>query len=97
MASKILHGTVVTAAVGTLDLSALALISNLTECIAKVIHKANRSIMLATQLFSEELLTGKWHLCLSGDFVMISQNENGRQSPEKPPPGEEVGAQQHHL
>jgi acyl-CoA hydrolase len=71
--SKVLRGTVVTAAVSRLDFAAPAPAGHLIECTARVIHKGRRSVTLSTNLVAEALLSGERTPCLSGDFVMVSQ------------------------
>lgn len=75
MGSKVLHGTIVTAAVSKLDFAAPVPAGSLIECTADVIEQGNRSITIRTHLFGEELISGKRVLCLSGDFVMVKKND----------------------
>ncbi|MDZ7919463.1 acyl-CoA thioesterase [Rhodoferax sp.] len=73
MGSKVLRGTVVTAAVSRLDFAAPAPAGHLIECTAEVVHRGRRSVTLKTELVAEALLTGERTRCLSGDFVMVRQ------------------------
>ncbi|MDZ7892301.1 MAG: hotdog domain-containing protein [Rhodoferax sp.] len=73
MGSKVLRGTVVTAAVSRLDFAAPAPAGHLIECNAEVVHRGRRSVTLKTELVAEALLTGERTRCLSGDFVMVRQ------------------------
>jgi len=73
MGSKVLRGTVVTAAVSRLDFAAPAPAGHLIECTAEVVHRGRLSVTLKTELVAEALLTGERTHCLSGDFVMVSQ------------------------
>lgn len=71
--SKVLRGTVVTAAVSRLDFAAPAPAGHLIECTAQVVRKGHRSVTLSTTLVAEALLSGERTQCLSGDFVMVNQ------------------------
>lgn len=76
MGSKVLRGTVVTAAVSRLDFAAPAPAGHLIECTAEVMHRGRRSVTLKTELVAEALLTGDRTHCLSGEFVMVSQQSS---------------------
>lgn len=80
--SKVLRGTVVTAAVSRLDFAAPAPAGHLIECSAQVIHKGRRSVTLSTSLVAEALLSGERTPCLSGDFVMVSQSQSASEVPQ---------------
>jgi acyl-CoA hydrolase len=80
MGSKVLRGTVVTAAVSRLDFAAPAPAGHLIECTAEVVHRGRRSVTLKTELVAEALLTGERTHCLSGDFVMVSQQASAETS-----------------
>ena len=71
--SKALRGSVVTAAVNGLDFAAPAPQGQLVECVAQVARTGQRSTTVQTHLYSENLLSGERHLCLSGEFVMVRQ------------------------
>ena len=81
MGSKVLRGSVVTAAVSRLDFAAPAPAGHLVECRAQVIRQGRRSVTVDTRLIAEDLLSGQRTNCLSGEFVMVRQSE-----------GEETGA-----
>ena len=70
-ASKVLRGTVVTAAVGSMNFAAPAPAGQLVECNATVLRVGQRSVTILLELLAEDLLTGKRTLCLSGEFVMV--------------------------
>jgi len=74
MGSKVLRGSVVTAAVNGLDFSAPAPAGHLVQCDAYVVKLGKRSVTIQTELVSEDLLTGVQTKCLSGEFVMVTQN-----------------------
>jgi acyl-CoA hydrolase len=86
MGSKVLRGTVVTAAVSRLDFTAPAPAGHLIECTAEVVHRGRRSVTLKTELIAEALLTGERTQCLSGEFVMVSQQDSAPTSPISPAP-----------
>ncbi|EER62279.1 thioesterase superfamily protein [Acidovorax delafieldii 2AN] len=71
--SKVLRGSVVTAAVGRLDFAAPAPAGHLVECRAQVLHRGRRSVTVDTRLIAEDLLSGTRTQCLSGEFVMVRQ------------------------
>lgn len=73
MGSKVLRGSVVTAAVSRLDFAAPAPAGHLVECRAQVIHRGRRSVTVDTRLIAEDLLSGARTDCLSGEFVMVRQ------------------------
>lgn len=81
LGSKVLRGTVVTAAVSRLDFAAPAPAGHLIECTAQVLHRGRRSVTLKTELVAEALLSGERTLCLSGDFVMVTQAASAEASP----------------
>ena len=72
--SKVLRGSVVTAAVSRLDFSAPALAGYLVECRAQVLRRGQRSVTVDTRLIAEDLLSGARTECLSGEFVMVQQS-----------------------
>lgn len=71
--SKVLRGSVVTAAVSRLDFAAPAPAGHLVECRAQVIHRGRRSVTVDARLMAEDLLSGRRTDCLSGEFVMVRQ------------------------
>lgn len=73
MGSKVLRGSVVTAAVSRLDFAAPAPAGHLVECRAQVIHRGRRSVTVDARLIAEDLLSGRRTDCLSGEFVMVRQ------------------------
>ncbi|PUE09235.1 acyl-CoA thioesterase [Limnohabitans sp. T6-5] len=77
MGSKVLRGSVVTAAVSRLDFAAPAPAGHLVECRAQVLKRGRRSVTVDTQLVAEDLLSGERSLCLSGEFVMVRQADDG--------------------
>lgn len=77
MGSKVLRGSVVTAAVGQLNFAAPAPAGHLVECQAVVIRQGRRSVTVETRLLAEDLLSGTRTLCLSGEFVMVRQADDG--------------------
>lgn len=81
MGSKVLRGSVVTAAVGQLNFAAPAPAGHLVECQAAVINRGRRSVTVQTRLLAEDLLSGTRTLCLSGEFVMVRQADDGAPPP----------------
>lgn len=73
LGSRVLRGTVVTAAVSQLDFAAPAVAGQLVECRAHLLGRGRRSVRLATELWAEGLLDGRRTRCLTGEFVMVSQ------------------------
>lgn len=71
--SKVLRGSVVTAAVSRLDFAAPAPAGYLVECRAQVLRCGQRSVTVDTRLIAEDLLSGERTECLSGEFVMVRQ------------------------
>jgi acyl-CoA hydrolase len=71
--SKVLRGSVVTAAVSRLDFAAPAPAGYLVECRAQVLRRGQRSVTVDTRLIAEDLLSGERTTCLSGEFVMVRQ------------------------
>lgn len=77
MGSKALRGSVVTASVGQLNFAAPAPAGHLVECSATVLQRGRRSVTVATRLVAEDLLSGTRTDCLSGEFVMVRQADEG--------------------
>ena len=77
--SKALRGSVVTAAVGQLDFAAPAPGGHLVECRATVVKRGRRSVTVDTRLIAEDLLSGARTGCLSGEFVMVRQADEGEE------------------
>jgi len=75
LGSKALRGSVVTAAVSRLDFAAPAPAGHLVECRASVSSQGRRSVTVDTRLIAEDLLSGERTDCLSGEFVMVRQEE----------------------
>ena len=75
LGSKALRGSVVTAAVSRLDFAAPAPAGHLVECRASVTSQGRRSVTVDTRLVAEDLLSGARTDCLSGEFVMVRQEE----------------------
>lgn len=76
MGSKVLRGSVVTAAVSRLDFAAPAPAGHLVECRAQVLRRGRRSVTVDTCLVAEDLLSGVRTTCLSGEFVMVRQADD---------------------
>jgi acyl-CoA hydrolase len=76
MGSKVLRGTVVTAAVSRLDFTAPAPAGHLIECQSKVVRLGRRSVTIDTRLIAEDLISGERTDCLSGEFVMVRRNSD---------------------
>lgn len=75
LGSRVLRGSVVTAAVGELQFLAPAPAGQLVECHARVTRIGRRSATVHTRLVAEDLLSGARVDCLSGDFVMVRRDE----------------------
>lgn len=75
MGSRVLRGTVVTAAVGRLDFAAPVPAGQVAECRANVIRRGGRSAVIEAHLFAEDLLSGERIACLSGEFTMVRRAE----------------------
>ncbi len=75
--SKALRGSVVTASVGQLNFAAPAPAGHLVECSATVLQRGRRSVTVGTRLVAEDLLSGTRTDCLSGEFVMVRQADEG--------------------
>lgn len=73
MGSKVLRGSVVTAAVSRLDFAAPAPAGHLVECRAAVVRRGQRSATIDARLIAEDLVSGQRTTCLSGEFVMVRQ------------------------
>lgn len=81
MGSKVLRGSVVTAAVGQLNFAAPAPAGHLVECRAGVVRRGRRSVTVDTRLIAEDLLSGTRTDCLSGEFVMVRQAGEDEDAP----------------
>lgn len=75
LGSRVLRGSVVTAAVGELQFLAPAPAGQLVECHARVTRLGRRSATVHTRLVAEDLLSGARVDCLSGEFVMVRRDE----------------------
>ncbi|MFP8780134.1 acyl-CoA thioesterase [Hydrogenophaga sp. RWCD_12] len=75
MGSRVLRGTVVTAAVGRLDFAAPVPAGRVAECRARVTRRGGRSAVIGVCLFAEDLLNGERIACLSGEFTIVRRAE----------------------
>lgn len=75
MGSRVLRGTVVTAAVGRLDFAAPVPAGQVAECRASVTRRGGRSAVIDVSLFAEDPLSAERIACLSGEFTMVRRAE----------------------
>lgn len=85
--SRVLRGSVVTAAVGQLQFAAPAPAGHLIECRTRVAQRGRRSVTIGATLVAEDLLSGERTHCLSGEFVMVRVGEEPTPWVEEPAPG----------
>lgn len=83
--SKALRGSVVTASVGQLNFAAPAPAGHLVECSAAALQRGRRSVTVGTRLIAEDLLSSPRTDCLSGEFVMVRQADEGDGAAASPP------------
>jgi len=89
LGSRVLRGTVVTAAVGPLEFASPVPAGQVAECQANVTRIGGRSAVIDVRLFAEDLLSGKRTGCLSGEFTMVRRAETSANDPfaaVQPPP-----------
>ncbi len=72
LGSKILRGTLVTAAVGQLDFRAPVPAGCLVDALGTVARIGRRSVDIDAQLVSEDVLSGQRTCCLTGRFTMVA-------------------------
>jgi len=85
MGSKVLRGTVVTAAVSDLNFTAPAPAGHLIECQSRVIRVGKRSATIHTRLMAEDLISGVRMDCLAGEFVMVRRDADHPSAHLRPP------------
>jgi acyl-CoA hydrolase len=83
-ASRASRATVVTASVDRTDFHAPVRQGELAEVIGSVISRGRTSMVVQTELFSENLLTGERRLCTTSRFVMVAIDDAGRPKPLQP-------------
>lgn len=86
LGSKVLRGTVVTAAVSDLNFTAPAPTGHLLECQSRVLEVGRRSTTIHTHLIAEDLISGARRDCLAGEFVMV-RSEAEHHTPHPISPG----------
>jgi acyl-CoA hydrolase len=85
LGSKVLRGTVVTAAVSDLNFTAPAPAGHLLECQSRVLQVGRRSTTIHTRLIAEDLISGARRDCLAGEFVMVRSDADHRTMHPRPP------------
>lgn len=81
MGSRVLRGTVVTAAVGRLDFCAPVPAGHVVECQACIGRRGARSAVIDVHLVAEDLLSGQRTACLSGEFTMVRRDDGASSAP----------------
>jgi acyl-CoA hydrolase len=80
-ASRCSRTAVVTASLDKTDFREPVRHGELAEVVARVVEQRNTSMVVETQLFSENLLTGNRRLCSVSRFVMVAVDDRGRPTP----------------
>lgn len=77
-ASRYSRTSVVTASLDKTDFREPVRQGELVEVIGRVLSRGRTSMLVETELFSEDLLTGKRRLCTVSRFVMVAVDGEGR-------------------
>ncbi|HEY1429563.1 MAG TPA: acyl-CoA thioesterase [Candidatus Tumulicola sp.] len=77
-ASRLSRTAVVTASMDKTDFRQPVRHGELAEVLAKVVSRGRTSMVVTTELFSENLLTGERRLCTVSRFVMVAVDGSGR-------------------
>ncbi|MFN4340545.1 MAG: acyl-CoA thioesterase [Azonexus sp.] len=72
LGSKILRGSIVTAAVSQIDFRAPVPLGSLTEATGIVVRRGRRSVTIDAELMAEDILSGHRISCVRGQFVMVA-------------------------
>jgi acyl-CoA hydrolase len=80
-ASRFSRTAVVTASVDKTDFHEPVRLGELAEVVGRVIERRRSSMVVETELFSENLLTGVRRLCSVSRFVMVAVDDTGRPTP----------------
>ncbi len=76
-ASRYSRTAVVTASLDKTDFREPVRHGDLAEVVSRVVSRGRSSILVETELFSENLLTGERRLCSVGRFVMVAVDDAG--------------------
>jgi acyl-CoA hydrolase len=77
-ASRCARKSMVTACSEHIDFIAPVKSGDLVEVIGRIAKRGNKSLTVAVELFSEELLSGKRQLCAEGKFVLVAIDQNDK-------------------
>jgi acyl-CoA hydrolase len=77
-ASRFSRTAVVTASLDKTDFRYPVRQGDLAEVVASVISRGSSSMVVKTELFSENLLTGERRLCTVSHFVMVAVDDGGK-------------------
>jgi acyl-CoA hydrolase len=77
-ASRFSRTAVVTASLDKTDFKYPVRQGDLAEVIASVVSRGSSSMVVKTELFSENLLTGERRLCTVSHFVMVAVDDAGK-------------------
>jgi acyl-CoA hydrolase len=80
-ASRYSRSAVVTASLEETDFRQPVRQGELAEVVGRVVSSGRTSMIVQTELFSENLITGVRRLCSASRFVMVSVDEAGRPAP----------------
>ena len=77
-ASRFSRTACVTASLDKTDFRQPVRQGDLAEVVANVVSRGKTSMVVKTELFSENLLTGERRLCTVSHFVMVAVDDSGR-------------------
>ena len=77
-ASRHARKTVVTARSESVDFERPVKAGQLAECTARVVETRTTSMVVETELWAEDLLSGDRCLCTRGRFVMVALDAHGK-------------------
>jgi acyl-CoA hydrolase len=80
-ASRLSRTAVVTASLDKTDFRQPVRHGELAEVYANVVSRGRTSMVVKTELFSENLLTGERRLCTVSHFAMVAVDGTGRPTP----------------
>jgi len=81
--------TVVTASLDRVDFLTPVYEGELVEVIADVSHVGRTSLIVVTELWAENLITGDRRLCTKGKFTMVALDDEGKPTPVPPVPADD--------
>lgn len=80
-AHRFCRKAVVTVSVSEIVFKVPVKVGELVEFVGEVVKTGKTSITVKVEMFSENLISGKRQLCTTGEFVMVSVDQNQKPTP----------------